>query len=129
MYTRFYCSWKCLERTRWNMFYNIKKVVLFLKLVTLLLLVWNYENIIMIITLIWVNWISWYMNTIIVIKLLLMKNLSMLINLFRLKNLNRVIKLLNSNLVIESGLLNIKIFWAKITLKNNKNKYLWLILF
>ena len=32
MYTRFYCGWKCLERTRWNIFYNIKKVVLFLKL-------------------------------------------------------------------------------------------------
>ena len=39
-----YYGWKCLERTRWNMFYNIKKVVLFLKLVTSLLLVRNYGN-------------------------------------------------------------------------------------
>ena len=45
LYTRFYCSWKCLERTRWNTFYNIKKVVLFIKLVTSLLLVRNYGNI------------------------------------------------------------------------------------
>ena len=45
LYTRFYCSWKCLERTRWNTFYNIKKVVLFIKLVTSQLLVRNYGNI------------------------------------------------------------------------------------
>ena len=37
-------SWKCLERTRWSMFYNIKNVVLFLKLETSLILVRNYGN-------------------------------------------------------------------------------------
>ena len=38
LYTQFYCTWNCLERKRWNMFYNIKKVVLFVNFVTSVLL-------------------------------------------------------------------------------------------
>ena len=45
-----------------------------------------------------------------------------------LRNLNRVIKLLSLKLVIESGLLSIKIFWAKVMLKSGPKKNLWFIL-
>ena len=38
LYTQFYCSWNCLERKRWNMFFNIKKVVLFVNYVRSVLL-------------------------------------------------------------------------------------------
>ena len=45
-----------------------------------------------------------------------------------LRNLNRVIKLLSLKLVIESGLLSIKIFLAKVMLKSGPKKNLWFIL-
>ena len=38
LHTQFYCTWNCLERKRWNMFCNIKKVALFVNFVTSVLL-------------------------------------------------------------------------------------------
>ena len=63
------------------------------------------------------------MNTVIFIITLFVKNLFMLIILIFMKNLNQVCKFLNLKLVIESGLISIRIFLAKVTQKNGQ-KYL-----
>ena len=59
----------------------------------------------------------------------LMKNVLMLIILLWLKELRRVLKLLNLKLMLESELLSIKIFLAKVTLKIGQEKWSLLILF
>ena len=52
----------------------------------------------------------------------LMKNVLMLIILLWLKELRRILKLLNLKLMLESELLSIKIFLAKVTLKIGQEK-------
>ena len=53
--------------------------------------------------------------------ILLMKNVLMLIILLWLKELRRILKLINLKLMLESELLNIKIFLAKI----KRNNHYW----
>ena len=57
------------------------------------------------------------MKNLIVIIVPLVEQLFMLIILLCLKNLNRVIKLLNLNIVIESGLGSIRLHWKGYTEK------------
>ena len=54
------------------------------------------------------------------------KNLVMLVVLLSgcLKNLTQVIKFLNLKILIESGLPSIRIFLAKVTLKNGRKKFM-----
>ena len=59
------------------------------------------------------------MNTIILITVLLWKNLPMLIFLLWLEKLNQVTRPLNLKLVVESRLLNIRIFVIDSMLKTN----------
>ena len=59
------------------------------------------------------------MNTIILITVLLWKNLPMLIFLLWLEKLNQVTRPLNLKLVLESRLLNIRIFVIDSMLKTN----------
>ena len=63
------------------------------------------------------------MNTITVIILLLAKNPTDAYYSALTEKLNRVIKLFNLKLVIESELLSTKIFLAKATLKIGQKKY------
>ena len=63
------------------------------------------------------------MNRIIVKIILLVKHLFMLIIVVCLKNLNQVTRLSSLKLVIESGLLNIKIFLANVALTNSQKKH------
>ena len=55
---------------------------------------------------------------------LLIKNLLMLINLFSLKKLGPILKLLRLKLIIQSELLSIRIFLVKVALKICQEKYL-----
>ena len=57
------------------------------------------------------------------------KNLLMLIILFWLKKLSRILRLLRLKLMIESNLLSIRTFLAKVPLKNGQEKYFSSILF
>ena len=53
----------------------------------------------------------------------------MLIILLWLEKLTPILKHLNLKLMIETELLNIKIFLVKVTLKNGQEKYLLSVLF
>ena len=63
------------------------------------------------------------MNVMIIKDVLLVKNLLVLIFVLWLKKFNPAIKLLNPNLVIESGLLSTKTILVKLIPKIGQEKY------
>ena len=71
--------------------------------------------------------LSQQMSTKLLISVLWVKRDFIVIILLFIKNLNRFIKLLSLKLMIGSGLLSVRIFLAKFTLKNLYKKYLRLI--
>ena len=88
----------------------------------------NYEKWqLMTVNLILVIRLSQQMSTKLLISVLWVKRDFIVIILLFIKNLNRFIKLLSLKLMIGSGLLSVRIFLAKFTLKNLYKKYLRLI--